>query len=108
MNSSSRAPAPPPLKIGTARAATSPMFTSPTSADSSASRSFSDDEHMGMLSSPSGSRKASGSSMGSSSSRKAKCPPNVNAHSYCGRHSDQYLFGGHSLGDLWRSVTKKE
>jgi hypothetical protein len=31
----------------------------------------------------------------------------VNAHSYCGRHSDEYLFGGKGFGDLWRAVTKK-
>lgn len=28
----------------------------------------------------------------------------VNAHSYCGRHSSEYLFGGRGLGDLWRAV----
>lgn len=34
----------------------------------------------------------------------------VNANSYCGRHSDEFLFGGHGLGDLWRSLKngKKE
>lgn len=31
----------------------------------------------------------------------------VNANSYCGRHSDEFLFGGKGLGDLWRAVTKK-
>ena len=25
---------------------------------------------------------------------------NVNAHSYCGRHSSEYLFGGHSIREL--------
>ncbi len=34
-------------------------------------------------------------------------PKKVNAHSYCGRHSDEFLFGGKGLGDLWRAVTKK-
>lgn len=28
----------------------------------------------------------------------------VNAHSYCGRHSSEFLFGGRGLGDLWRAV----
>ena len=31
----------------------------------------------------------------------------VNANSYCGRHSDEFLFGGKGLGDLWRAVKKK-
>jgi hypothetical protein len=31
----------------------------------------------------------------------------VNAHSYCGRHSDEFLFGGRGLSDLWHAVTKK-
>ncbi|KAK4204403.1 hypothetical protein QBC40DRAFT_261599 [Triangularia verruculosa] len=30
----------------------------------------------------------------------------VNANSYCGRHSDEFLFGGRSIGDLWRAVRK--
>ncbi|KAK4661764.1 uncharacterized protein QC763_707460 [Podospora pseudopauciseta] len=36
----------------------------------------------------------------------AKSPRKVNANSYCGRHSDEFLFGGRSLGDLWRAVKK--
>jgi hypothetical protein len=31
----------------------------------------------------------------------------VNANSYCGRHSKEFLFGGKGFGDLWRAVTKK-
>ncbi|KAK3368138.1 hypothetical protein B0H63DRAFT_528520 [Podospora didyma] len=101
MNSKSRASAPAPLKLSTSRSMTSPVFTSPRSADSTASRSFSEDDYAGLISSPPNSRKASGSN-------KAKSPHNINVHSYCGRHSDQYLFGGHSFGELWRSVTKKD
>jgi len=48
-----------------------------------------------------------------SSSRKAPAgtkpkPHKVNANSYCGRHSDEFLFGPHGFGDLWRSITKPE
>ncbi|KAK3692214.1 hypothetical protein B0T22DRAFT_435524 [Podospora appendiculata] len=103
MGSSTRAQAPPPLNIGTARSATAYMSSSPKSADSG-HRSYSSDDYPEYSPPPSYSRKASESSVGSSS-KKAK---GVNAHSYCGRHSDQYLFGGHSIGELWRSVTKKE
>jgi hypothetical protein len=31
----------------------------------------------------------------------------VNANSYCGRHSKEFLFGGKGFGDLWRAVTRK-
>ncbi|KAK4192030.1 hypothetical protein QBC35DRAFT_485414 [Podospora australis] len=31
----------------------------------------------------------------------------VNAHSYCGRHSSEFLFGGRGLGDVWRAVKPK-
>ncbi|KAI1268402.1 hypothetical protein F5Y18DRAFT_228280 [Xylariaceae sp. FL1019] len=32
--------------------------------------------------------------------------PTVNVYTHCGRHTDQYLFGGHSVSDLWRSFKK--
>ncbi|KAK3322254.1 hypothetical protein B0H66DRAFT_196226 [Apodospora peruviana] len=104
MNANSRAPAPPPLKMPT-RVMTSPINPTPKSADSA--RYSSDDYYTDMISSPpaSRSRKSSGSSTGSNKKPKS---PNVNANSYCGRHSDQYLFGGHSIGELWRNITKKE
>ena len=37
-------------------------------------------------------------------------PQKVNANSYCGRHSDEYLFGpvANSFGDLWHSMKKKK
>jgi hypothetical protein len=31
----------------------------------------------------------------------------VNANSYCGRHSKEFLFGGKGFSDLWRAVTRK-
>ncbi|KAK4044725.1 hypothetical protein C8A01DRAFT_31223 [Parachaetomium inaequale] len=37
----------------------------------------------------------------------AVSPKHVNANSYCGRHSKEFLFGGKGFGDLWRAVTKK-
>lgn len=37
--------------------------------------------------------------------RRPISPRKVNANSYCGRHSDEFLFKG--LGDIWRSVIKK-
>jgi hypothetical protein len=38
--------------------------------------------------------------------KKPTSPKNVYTH--CGRHTDQYLFGGKGLGDLWKAVAKKE
>ncbi|KAK0674205.1 hypothetical protein QBC41DRAFT_297863 [Cercophora samala] len=38
--------------------------------------------------------------------KSVKSPRKVNANSYCGRHSDEFLFGGRSLSDLWRAVKK--
>lgn len=38
--------------------------------------------------------------------KKPALPRNVYTH--CGRHTDQYLFGGKGLGDIWKAVTKKE
>ncbi|KAK0623070.1 hypothetical protein B0T14DRAFT_564467 [Immersiella caudata] len=37
-------------------------------------------------------------------------PQKVNANSYCGRHSDEYLFGpiADSASRIWHSITKKE
>ncbi len=50
-------------------------------------------------------RKSSSGSM--ESAKKAKSPK-VNANSYCGRHSDEYLFGGHSITDLFRSLKSRK
>jgi len=47
------------------------------------------------------SRKASDSS---TISRRKASSPTVNVYTTCGRHTDQYLFGGRSLTDIARSV----
>ncbi|KAM4060246.1 hypothetical protein HRG_002152 [Hirsutella rhossiliensis] len=57
-------------------------------------------------------RPRSPSSSLSSSLRKSpsswlKASPTVNVHTTCGRHTDQYFFGGPSLTELARSVMKK-
>ncbi|UNI14116.1 hypothetical protein JDV02_000784 [Purpureocillium takamizusanense] len=52
------------------------------------------------------------SSSFSSSLRKTstfvKPAPRVNVHTTCGRHTDQYFFGGPSLRDLARSMIGKK
>ncbi|EQK99655.1 hypothetical protein OCS_04633 [Ophiocordyceps sinensis CO18] len=47
------------------------------------------------------------SSLRRSSSTWVKASPTVNLHTTCGRHTDQYLFGGPSLTKMARSVMKK-
>ena len=42
-----------------------------------------------------------------SGARKGAASPR-NVYTHCGRHTDQYLFGGKGLGDVWRAITKKE
>ncbi|KAK4106377.1 hypothetical protein N658DRAFT_502857 [Parathielavia hyrcaniae] len=117
MDTPSRAPAPPPLNLGPVRAVASPVGT-PQSADSVTPGPFSSDYPASPTSTTSpllwGGRKASsGSGSGPASPEGLKRPSpvvsqrKVNAHSYCGRHSDEYLFGGKGFGDLWRAVTKK-
>ncbi|KJZ72880.1 hypothetical protein HIM_07643 [Hirsutella minnesotensis 3608] len=49
----------------------------------------------------------------SSSFRKPTGPwirpaPKVNVHTTCGRHTDQFFFGGPSLTELARSIIKKK
>ncbi|KAI1313635.1 hypothetical protein F5Y03DRAFT_103999 [Xylaria venustula] len=34
--------------------------------------------------------------------------PTVNLYTHCGRHTDQYLFGGHSLSDAIKDILKKK
>ncbi|PHH93264.1 hypothetical protein CDD83_8775 [Cordyceps sp. RAO-2017] len=48
----------------------------------------------------------------SSSPRKSpgswiKSTPTVNVHTTCGRHTDQYMFGGPSLSEMARSIMRK-
>jgi len=63
------------------------------------------------LAPPAHNRTSSSSSSDSSGSfspgaRKPSSPRNVYTH--CGRHTDQYLFGGRGFTDMWKAITKKE
>ncbi|KAK3302262.1 uncharacterized protein B0T15DRAFT_298740 [Chaetomium strumarium] len=114
MDASSRVPAPPPLDIGPVRAATNPVKGTPKSPESAKSGTFSGGDCYASPTSISTSspllwgRKDSSSPGAQAAKRPPLVPPRkVNAHSYCGRHSDEFLFGGKGLGDLWRAVTKK-
>jgi hypothetical protein len=46
----------------------------------------------------------SGASSSSSAATGVKHSPTVNVYTTCGRHTDQFLFGGRSLSDLARAV----
>ncbi|PNY26958.1 Uncharacterized protein TCAP_03118 [Tolypocladium capitatum] len=50
----------------------------------------------------------SSSSLRKTSSRWVKPSPTVNVHTTCGRHTDQYLFGGPSLSELARGIMGKK
>jgi len=105
---------PPPLTLGSQFRVSSSATSSPSS-ETSNSRSFSSDLY---LLSPTSTLSPSSSYSGatvtdSGTARKSpggchSSKRKVNANSYCGRHSDEFLFGGHGLGDLWRSLKKKE
>ncbi|KAL2106721.1 hypothetical protein VUR80DRAFT_6309 [Thermomyces stellatus] len=43
-------------------------------------------------------------STGTSRKHSSKHSSNVNVYTTCGRHTDQFLFGGPSLGDMARSL----
>ncbi|KAK1751855.1 hypothetical protein QBC47DRAFT_417110 [Echria macrotheca] len=103
MSSSSRSSAPPPLHLGSAQAMNSPP-TSPSS-DGSESRSYvSEDYLLGMMAT----RRSTTTDHKAAAAARVKSPRKVNANSYCGRHSDEFLFGPHGFGDLWRSITSKK
>ncbi|KAH8894910.1 hypothetical protein GQ53DRAFT_820576 [Thozetella sp. PMI_491] len=110
MGSGSR---PAPLSIGPFRSNTTPLSASPKSADS-ATRSFSTDDMsfpptFHSRKSSSGSASSTSSSGLDKKSSKKPTSPTVNAHSYCGRHTDQFLFGGNSpFTDLWKAVRGKD
>ncbi|KAK4236824.1 hypothetical protein C8A03DRAFT_16553 [Achaetomium macrosporum] len=113
MDASCRAPAPAPVNIGPVRAATSPVTGTPKSPDSVKSGTFSGGDYYASPTSISTSspllwgRKDSSPTAQAAKRPSPVSPRKVNAHSYCGRHSDEFLFGGKGLGDLWRAVTKK-
>ncbi|KAK4137256.1 hypothetical protein BT67DRAFT_431612 [Trichocladium antarcticum] len=116
MDASSRGPAPSPLRIGPFRANDAvPVPRTPGSAGSGTSSAFPGDDCASPASASSSAaplmwdRKGSlgPASPGSSATRPA-LQRKVNANSYCGRHSDEFLFGGKGLGDLWKAVTTKK
>ncbi|KAJ2987455.1 hypothetical protein NUW58_g4495 [Xylaria curta] len=39
---------------------------------------------------------------------KASSSRNVNLYTHCGRHTNQYLFGGHSISDSIKDLWKKK
>lgn len=63
-------------------------------------------QHSRTSSSSSSSSDSSHTLSASSGGRSPSSPRNVYTH--CGRHTDQYLFGGKGFGDMWRAITKKE
>ncbi|POR32834.1 Uncharacterized protein TPAR_06965 [Tolypocladium paradoxum] len=48
------------------------------------------------------------SSLRRTSASLVKPTPTVNVHTTCGRHTDQYFFGGPSLSELARAVIGKK
>ncbi|KAK1765762.1 hypothetical protein QBC33DRAFT_560681 [Phialemonium atrogriseum] len=97
MSSSSRASAPSPLCLGgTAtkadRVATAPTYTSTPKSTDTIRRSLTGDSSPFHLHSP----------------RDHHLSRTVNANSYCGRHSNQYLFGGRRITDIFRAIVKKD
>jgi len=98
-HASSRAPRPPPLNIGVARAFTAPSASgsraSATSEKSSRCNS-SDSANMPTWSAHhrTGSEVSNTSTSSHASSKKAPTSPNVNVYTTCGRHSNQWLFSG--------------
>ncbi|KAL2263745.1 hypothetical protein VTK26DRAFT_5389 [Humicola hyalothermophila] len=128
MDSSSRASPPSPLRIGPVRAAFNSSAGTPKSADSVATPTFSStgEDYYASPSSSTGttapllcgnagrkvssgstSSTESGSSAAAGGLKRPVSPRKINANSYCGRHTDEFLFGGKGFGDLWRAVTKK-
>ncbi|OAA34545.1 hypothetical protein NOR_08411 [Metarhizium rileyi] len=108
MNSSgsSRAPPPPPLNLASFPPPTSPnqgknktvdseVVSLPSSSQRSASYSSSASTFSGQ------------STLRKSSTGIIKSSPTVNVHTTCGRHTDQFIFGGPSLKDLARSIKRK-
>ncbi|KFG86195.1 hypothetical protein MANI_008695 [Metarhizium anisopliae] len=98
---SSRAPPPPPLNLASlppvkfnldkTKTVDSEVVSIPSSSKRSASYSSSASTFSGQK----------------TSSSFIKSSPTVNVHTTCGRHTDQYIFGGPSLRDLAKSIKKK-
>ncbi|KAH8909579.1 hypothetical protein BR93DRAFT_965671 [Coniochaeta sp. PMI_546] len=97
---SSRAPAPAPLYIEKNRSPSSPSKMSPDYFTETTPVAPS-------LHNRTSSTSSSDSSCShSTGTRKPSSPRNVYTH--CGRHTDQYLFGGRGFTDMWKAITKKE
>ncbi|KAF5130027.1 uncharacterized protein G6M90_00g015470 [Metarhizium brunneum] len=102
---SSRAPPPPPLNLASlppvkfnldkTKTVDSEVVSIPSSSKRSASYSSSASTFSGQSSSQ------------KTSSSFIKSSPTVNVHTTCGRHTDQYIFGGPSLRDLAKSIKKR-
>lgn len=117
---SSRAPAPAPLYIEKNRSPSSPSkmspdyFTetvsfspSPTTNHLPTSNTTSQTPVAPSLHNRTSSTSSSDSSCShSTGTRKPSSPRNVYTH--CGRHTDQFLFGGRGFTDMWKAITKKE
>lgn len=116
---SPRAPAPAPLHVEKQRSPSSPStmspdyFTdtvSPILASSTSGRPISNTTSQTPATSYHNRTSSSSSSDSSCSfapgARKPSSPRNVYTH--CGRHTDQYLFGGKGFADMWKAITKKE
>ncbi|KAI0396885.1 hypothetical protein F5Y17DRAFT_43564 [Xylariaceae sp. FL0594] len=50
---------------------------------------------------------SSTSSSTSSDGGSKPTSPSVNVYTHCGRHTDQYLFGGHSFRELFRRKSQE-
>jgi len=113
--SSSHASAPPAINITTTEPISSPL-DSPKSPDSNHELRFSYDFETTVA--PRNSRKDSGNTtysadLSSSTSKplkrsKSHDNKHVNAHSYCGRHSTEYLFGGHSIREFLSNLKHRK
>ncbi|KAK3495121.1 uncharacterized protein B0T23DRAFT_126573 [Neurospora hispaniola] len=104
--SSSSASAPSALNISTTGPVTSPI-TSPMSLDSYHEMRYSFESETTVA--PVNSRKDSGNMANSADpSRPLRTTKShnkhVNAHSYCGRHSTEFLFGGRSIRNLFSNL----
>ncbi|KAL2271538.1 hypothetical protein VTJ83DRAFT_909 [Remersonia thermophila] len=123
-NTRTNPPSPPALNLGPVRAPSNPDNETPRSAGSTTSSSshfpvFSLPASSPTSSSPPTSTPVAWSRQDSNASTlvpettalPTRRPPTVpqrkiNAHSYCGRHSDEFLLSGWK--ELWREVTSKK
>ncbi|KAB5570059.1 hypothetical protein GE09DRAFT_1217509 [Coniochaeta sp. 2T2.1] len=104
---SSRRPAPTPLYISKRR--TSSSTSSTMSPDyMTETTPLAPPPHHSRTSSSGSTDSACSSYAYASPNKKPTCPTPRNVYTTCGRHTDQYLFGGKGFSDMWRAITKKE